>query len=213
MGGTSLKSLSVLHHSLDCESVERTCKPFVRRFMAHYYRQCHHVSCKVRIDIHHLLCLLLSLFTGGVCSVAFLPEEFGGTQEKTGPHFPSHHISPLVTENRKVTPGGNPALVGVPDNGLGSRADYEFLLKLGSRIHNHSSAVGILHQAVMGDHCTFLCESFHVFGLTAEERFRDKKRKIGILMACFLEFLVEDMLHLFPNCISVRLDDHTAPDG
>ena len=48
--------------------------------------------------------------------------------------------------------------------------------------------------------------------LTAEERLRNEKREICVLMSCFLEHLVEDILHLLPDGISVRLDYHTSSD-
>ena len=63
----------------------------------------------------------------------------------------------------------------------------------------------------MGHYSTFLREAFHMLRLTAEERFGYEKREICIDMTCLLEFLVEDMLHLLPYRISVRLDHHTAP--
>ena len=57
---------------------------------------------------------------------------------------------------------------------------------------------------------TFFGEAFYMFGFLAQEWFRDQQREVSIYVACFLEHIVEDTLHLFPNCISVRLDHHTA---
>ena len=47
--------------------------------------------------------------------------------------------------------------------------------------------------------------------LTTEERFRDEKREISILMSGILEHFVKDALHLLPNSISVWFYDHTTP--
>ena len=62
----------------------------------------------------------------------------------------------------------------------------------------------------MGHNCTFLRKTFHVLRLAAEERLRDEERKICIHMSCFLEHLVEHLVHLLPDSITVRLDHHTA---
>lgn len=65
----------------------------------------------------------------------------------------------------------------------------------------------------MGDDGTLLGESGHVLGLPAEERLRDEKREVGVHRAGLLEHRVKGVLHLLPDCIAIRLYDHTSPDG
>ena len=212
VGSSCLKGLAVLHHSLNGEGVECSCKPLVRRLVSDDDRKRHGIAREVRIDIHHLLCLLLGLLACRVRSVSLLPEEFCGTEEKPRPHLPAHDVRPLVAENRKVTPRFNPSLVGVPDDGLRSRTDDEFLFEFCGRIHNHACSIRVFHQTVMRHHGALFRKSLHVLGLPAEERLRNEKREICVLMPCFLEFPVQNMLHLFPDCIAVRLDYHTSSD-
>ncbi len=106
-----------------------------------------------------------------------------------------------------------PVLVCVPDYCLGSRADYQFLLKACGRIHHHSVAFRVVLEPVVGYHGAFLGKAFHMVGFAAEERFRDEEREICVLVPCGFEHVVELTLHLFPDCIAIRLDHHTAAHG
>ena len=211
MGCTCLKGLSVLHQSLDCHGVKGSGESLVRALVAYNHRKGHPIAGKVRIDIHHLCSLVNSLLLGSMGCVAFLPEEFGSAEEKPCTHFPTNNISPLVAKNRQVTPRSHPVFIGIPYNGFGGRSHNEFFFESGRRIDNHSRAVRIGHESVMGDHSTFFRKSLNVLSFTAEEGFRNEKREICILMPCFLEHLVKYTLHFFPNCISVWFDDHTSP--
>ena len=144
--------------------------------------------------------------------MALLPEEFSRTQEESGAHLPAYHIRPLVNQDRKIAIRTYPVLVGVPDNSFRRRPYNQLFLQLGGRVHYHARTVRIGHQTVMGDYRTFLCETFHVLGLTAKERLRDEKREIGILVPGFLEHLVQLMLHLLPYSIAIRFYYHTSSD-
>ena len=62
----------------------------------------------------------------------------------------------------------------------------------------------------MGHHRAFLRKTFHVLGFAREERFWNQQWEIGVLNAGLLEHAVQDVLHLFPNRIAVRLDHHAA---
>ena len=104
MGCAGLKCLSVLHHRLDRQGVERACEPFVRALVADDDRESHGVAGEVGIDIHHLFSLCGSFFRSGMGSVALLPEEFRSTEEEAGPHLPADHVAPLVAEDRKIPP-------------------------------------------------------------------------------------------------------------
>ena len=65
----------------------------------------------------------------------------------------------------------------------------------------------------MGHDGSLLGKSFHVLGLTAEERLRYQQGEVGVLGACLLEHLVQLLLHLLPNGIAIGLDYHTSTHG
>ena len=62
----------------------------------------------------------------------------------------------------------------------------------------------------MGDNGTFFCETLDMFCLAREERLGDEEREIGILGSRLLEHTVQLALHLLPDGVAVRLDDHTS---
>ena len=62
----------------------------------------------------------------------------------------------------------------------------------------------------MGHHGTLLGESLHMLCLAAEERLGDEQGEVGILSPRLLEHLIQLLLHLLPDGVAVRLDDHTA---
>ena len=62
----------------------------------------------------------------------------------------------------------------------------------------------------MGHYGALLGKALDVLGLAAQERLRNKQGEIGVLCTCFLEHLVQLLLHLFPDGIAIGLDDHTS---
>src|SRR5262245_23130495 len=58
----------------------------------------------------------------------------------------------------------------------------------------------------------FLGEALDVFGLFLHVTERDKEREISIPMTGRLEHRVERPLHVFPESVAPRLDDHAASD-
>ncbi len=146
-------------------------------------------------------------------AVAFLPEEFGSTQEHTGTHLPAHHIGPLVAEHGQVAPAVYPVLVRAPDNGLGGRAHYQLFFKTSLGVNDDTGAIGVVFKTVVCYHGALLGKAFYVLGLAAQKRFRDKQREVSVLHAGLLEHTVEGLLHLLPNGIAVGLDYHTAAHG
>ena len=102
VGSTALQSLSVLHHRFDGVGVEGTCKTLVGRLHALYHGHRHVFFGKLGIYIQHLYRFFFGFLAGGMCRVSFLPEEFGGTEEQTGTHFPTEHVCPLVAQDRQV---------------------------------------------------------------------------------------------------------------
>ena len=145
--------------------------------------------------------------------VAFLPEEFAGAEEWTCTHLPAHHVTPLVAHQGQVAPRLNPVLIGVPDNGLRSGADDEFLFQLGGGIDLHAALVFLRTQTVVGHHGALLGESLHVFGFPRKKTLRNQQWEIGVLGTSFLEHHVQLVLHLLPNGIAIRFNDHTSTHG
>ncbi|CAB4711194.1 unannotated protein [freshwater metagenome] len=45
---------------------------------------------------------------GGVSAVAFLPQELASPQKQSGSKLPTHHIRPLIQQERQVSIGLNP---------------------------------------------------------------------------------------------------------
>ena len=139
-----------------------------------------------------------------------LPQELGRPQEQARTHLPTHHVSPLVAKNRQVAVRLNPIFIGIPDNGLGGRADDQLLLEPGIGIDDHALAVGIVFQPVMGHHGALLGKPLDMMRLLAEKRLRDKQREISVFMPGIFEHLIQRTLHLFPDRITVRFDHHTS---
>jgi hypothetical protein len=104
----------------------------------------------------------------------------------------------------------NPTLISIPDDGLRSRADDEFLIELSLRIYYNAIAILASLKAIMGNNGTLLSKTLYVFCLTRKEALQDEQREISILNTRLLEHLVKLLIHLLPNRETVRLDDHTA---
>ena len=208
--GTSLQSLTILHHRLDRIGIQGTCETLRGRFHTLDHRHSHVVLGEVGIDSLHTLCLFLSLLTSGVSGVALLPKELSRTEEQACTHLPTHHVSPLVTQDRQVPIRLDPVAVCIPDNGLRSRSDDQLLLQFRSGIDHDTRSILIGFQAIVSHHCALLSESLDMLRLFAEERFRDQQGEIGVDMACLLEFIIEYALHLFPNRIAIGLDHHAT---
>ena len=160
--------------------------------------------------MEHLNSLCLSLLAGSVSRMALLPKEFSRTQEETGTHLPTHHVSPLVAEDRQVAVGINPVLIGVPDDSLRSGSNDELLLQTSLGVNHHTRTVGVVLQTIVGHHSTLLGKALNMFSLSAEEALGNEQREVGVDVARLLEHFVKLALHLLPDGVTVRLDDHTA---
>ena len=213
MGGAGLQCFAVLHEGLDTVGVEGAAETFVRRFHTHDDGDSHVFLRKIGINMDHFVGFFQSFLACGVSGVTLLPQELSSTEEEAGAHLPTNHISPLVAEDGQVAVRLNPIFVGIPNDGLGSRAHDELLLQFCIGIDDDTAAVRIVFQSIVGNHGTLFSETFHVTGLAAEEGFRDKNREIGIGMACIFKHLVQLTLHFLPNGIAVRLNHHTSAHG
>ena len=210
MRRAALQSFPVLHHGFDGISVQSTGKTFRLALHALHYGHGHILFGKIGIHFQHQFGTFLGFFTRGMCRMSFLPQELGRTEEKSGTHFPAHHIAPLVAKDGQVAVALNPVFISIPNDSLGSRTDDQLLFKFGSRVYHHTGLVLVGLQAIVRHHGTFLGKSFHMFGFFTQKRFRNQQREISVLHAGLLEFIIQHTLHLLPNGITIRLYHHTS---
>ena len=210
MRSTALESLTILHHSLNSIGIESTSETLCLTLNTLHYRYCHPVLCEVSIYLQHLLCLLLSLLTGSMSCVTFLPKELRSTEEWTSTHLPTHYVTPLVAKQRQIAPRVNPVLICVPDDSLRCRTNDKLFLEFGIWINNNAIARLVCLQTIVSYNSTLLSKALNVLSLTTKERLRDKKREICILHTSLLEHLIQLLLHLLPDSIAVRFDYHTT---
>ena len=210
MRGSRLQSLPILHKCLDRISLQSAGKTFTGRFHAFNDRHGHILLGKIGIYVEHLHSLCLRFFAGSMSRMSFLPKELGRTQEKTCTHFPTQHIGPLVTKNRKVAIRLYPIFIGTPNNRFRCRANNKFFFETCGRIDNNTRTIRGILQPIMSYNGTFFGKTFNVLGLTAQIRLGNKQGEIGIYMSGRLKHIVELPLHLFPYCVSIRLYYHTT---
>ena len=91
-----LQRLSILHHPFYAIGIIGTCKAFFFGFYPFDYWHCHKSLSKLSVYFQHFTGFYQCFLFGCMCSMSFLPQEFGGTQKQTGAHFPSNHVGPLV---------------------------------------------------------------------------------------------------------------------
>ena len=168
---------------------------------------------KCRVNAEHSLGLLDRLLSRsrGPCG---LPAR--GTRPCAGiaaSAFPSGRRCTTVDQQRQVAPRLDPVLVCVPDDRFGGRPNDQLLFELRVRIDDQALPSGFGFEAVMGDDGAFLGKALGVLLFLFEKRFGDEKREVGVLVPGRLEHIVQGPLHLFPDRIAVRLDDHAAADG
>ena len=68
----------------------------------------------------------------------------------------------------------------------------------------------VCFQTIVGYHGTLFGKALHMLCLFREEALGDKQGEVCVLYSGLLEHIVKYTLHLFPDCIAVRLDHHTA---
>ena len=213
VGRAALQRLAVLHHGLDGVGVEGAGEALRLALHALDDGDGEPLLAKVRIDVEHLLGLLLGLLLGGVGGMALLPQKLARAQEGARAHLPAHHVAPLVAHQGQVAVGVDPVLIGIPDDGLGGGADDQLLLEFGGGVHLDVAAVLGGTEAVVGDDGTLLGEALDMLGLAGEEVFGNEQGEVGVLHTRLLEHRVELMLHLLPDSIAVGLDRHAASHG
>ena len=142
--------------------------------------------------------------------MALLPEELGGAQEHAGAQFPAHDVGPLVDQDGQVAVRLDPVLIGIPDDGLGSRAHHQWFRQFAGRL---KAATIAFFQSMMGHHRTFLGKPLNVFSLFFKKTQRDKKWKVGIFHPGGLEHRVQFFHNVFPEAVTPRFDHHAPAHG
>ena len=194
VAGAGLQGLAISHHRFDGVGLDRSGKLLTLRLFTLDHRKSHVVFGEAGVDLEHAQGFLVGLFLRGVGGMTLLPQELRGPQEETGSHLPTHDIGPLIDQQRQITVGLNPIAVGIPDDCLRSGTDdvrlFQFL------------------ATSVGDHGQFGGEALHVLRFLFEETLGDQHREVGVDVPGLLEHAVENRLHLFPDPVSVGLDDH-----
>ena len=196
VAGCALKSSSVVHKCLNCVCSLSSCKLFFICLLSLDNRDSHIVLKEVSIYVKHLLCTLFCFFKCSVCCVAFLPEEFSASKERSCLFFPTNNAAPLVEYLREVFVWVDLSSVIVTEKCLWCRT---YTVSLCKRLE---SAVCYPRN--------FRCETFYVVLLLLKKWFRDKHGKVCVLNSCCLESCVKVFLNELPDCISRRFDHHTS---
>mmetsp|Transcript_20005 Transcript_20005/g.41065 ORF Transcript_20005/g.41065 Transcript_20005/m.41065 type:complete len:285 (-) Transcript_20005:676-1530(-) len=214
MRSSALQGPSILHESLDRECLLSSGESLRWAFGTLYDRHGEEVFAEFRVLVEHGFGVVKGTFGGGVGGVAFLPKEFGGAEERTGAHFPSHDVGPLVYFEGEITVTNNPLLKHIPNHSLRSRPDNQRILQFRLRIGNQTFLpTWIRRQTMMSDHSTLLSKSIHMFCLLRQKTLRNQKGEIGIVSSMVFNSGIEVVSDLVPDGHSPRFDDHASSDG
>ncbi|OPZ72041.1 MAG: hypothetical protein BWY82_01528 [Verrucomicrobia bacterium ADurb.Bin474] len=208
VGCSGLKRLSILHHCLNTVGTDCARETLSFSLFTLYNRHRHALLRKLLIDIEHLERFLHCFLRSRVNRMAFLPKKLCRAEKDPGPHFPPHHVGPLVDEQRQVTIALHPVAVNLADDRLRCRPDNQRLLEFSTR---DQSTLAVRHEPGVSDNRTLLCKAIHMLGLFFDVALGNEQGEIGVLMARVLEHLVKNALHVLPDGVAPRLDDHTPP--
>ena len=191
-----LKSLAVVHESLDAVGVLGTCELVGGSLYALDNRNRKIALVEVCVNVQHLNSLLACLLRGGVHSVALLPEELTGSEEGTSGLLPTNDRAPLIVELGKVAVGVDNVSVMLAEESLGSRTNAKLL--------------GELFCAAVSYPCNLGSKARNVILLLLEKRFGNEHRHIYVLVTELLESGVKDSLNILPDSVAVGANDHTS---
>ena len=199
VGSTCLQCLSIVHQCFNGIGCNSAGKLIAFGFSALYHRHSQGLLTEGGIGVQHTLGFFECLLCGCMNGVTFLPQEFSGTQERTRGLFPAHHANPLVIQLRQIP-------VAVYDVGI-------VLTEQCFRSRTHTEPFFQLFASAVGDPCHFRCKAFYVILFLFEQAFRNKHRHADIFMSGFLKHAVQNMLHILPDGVTIRTNDHTALDA
>ncbi len=212
VGGTALECFAVLHESFDGIGGDGARELFGVGFCALCDGDGEDILGEVGVEVEDLEGFFLGLIGGFVCGVSFLPEEFRGSEEEAGSHFPSHDVGPLVDEDGEVAVGLDPLVVHLSDDGFGGGAYDEWFFEFGGGVGLDAAAGGVFFESGVCDEGAFHGEAFDVFGFFCEEGLGDEEGEVGVDVAGVFEAFIEVALDGFPDGVAFRADDHAAFD-
>ena len=199
VGGAGLEGLPVVHHALDGIGGLGAVELLLVGLLAPGDGHGQHVFTEVGVDVQHLPGEVLGFLRSGVHGVAFLPQKLPVTQEGPGGLLPAQHAAPLVVLQGQIPVGLDDLGEVIAEQGLRGGTDAVALLQLLAAAH--------------GDPGAFGSKAFHMVLLLLQQAFRNQQGHIDVLHAHFLEFLVQDVLDIFPDGVAIGPVDEHALDG
>ena len=193
-----MQAFAVVHHGFDGVGSFCAGEFFRVGLFTADDRHCQLLLAEISVQVQNHLGFCNSFLCGFVHGVTFLPQEFTGAQERTGGLFPTDHAAPLVVQLWQVAIGFDDIFVVVAEQGLGGWTDAQAFLQL--------------FGAAVGDPCYFGSKTFYMVLFLLEQAFRDEQRHCHVLVTGLFKFRIQDALDVFPDCIAVWTDDHTAFD-
>ena len=199
VGSTGLQSLSVVHHALDGVGSFGTVELLFVGLLTPGDRHGQHVLTEVGVDVQHLLGESLGFLGSGVHGVAFLPQKFPVTQERTGGLFPAQHAAPLVVLHGQIPVGLNHLGEMLTEQGFRGGTDAVALFQLLAAAHGNPGALR--------------SEAFHMVLFLLQQAFGNQHGHVDILHAHLLELLVHDVLDILPDGVAIGTVNKHTLDG
>ena len=209
VAGSGLQCFSILHHRFDADGVHRAGESLSRTFVSRHHRHRHHVFREAGVHLEHFHGFFAGFFFARVHRMTFLPEELSRSQEKSSPQFPTHHVCPLVDQQRQIAIALDPLAEHGTNDGFTGRTNDQRFIQLSRRLQ---STLAVIFQTVMGDHCTFFGKAVHVLRFLFEEALGNEQWEIRIAVTGFFEPSIQITLDVLPDGVPPRLDDHAPSD-
>ena len=190
VAGAGLQGLTVMHHALNGVGFLCAVELLFIGLAASYYRHGKDIFHKVCVDLQHTHGLFTRFFRCRMHGMALLPEELSVAEEGTGTLFPAQYRAPLIIKLGQIFIGMNNILEMLTEKGLGSGTDAVALLQL----------IGAAH----GNPGTLRGKALYMILFLLQKGLRDQHGHVYILMTCLLELVVQNLLYILPDRISVR---------
>ncbi len=207
---TGLQSFAILHHRFDRKSLIGAWESFASGLLSAYDRHGHVVLGKVGVHVEHLVGLFHCFLGCGVDGVSFLPEKLGGAKEESGSHFPANHVGPLIDQDRQIPIGLHPLGIGRADDRLACGTDNERFFEWACR---PQATFAVWFEPMVGDYRALFRKAFDVLSFLFQEAHWNKQGEVRILVTGLFKHPIESFLHVFPERIAPRLDDHATANG
>src|SRR5438552_16652448 len=128
--------------------------------------------------------------------MTFLPEKFGGAQEKRGTLLPTHRVIPLIYQDWQVTVALYPPGIAIAYNGFAGGTDSQWFFQLFTASTCHP--------------CHLRRKPLDMLRFFLQKTTRNEQREVSIDHSSFLETCIQETLNMFPNGITIRSNNHAA---